>query len=145
MPSILAQYGDGRPNTCWEWPHARSADGYGQTTRAGRVLYVHRLVFVEVNDREPVGGVVRHACDNPPCFNPRHLREGTQRDNAHDSIRRMRQPRAKLDWAKVAQIRAAYLRGGVSQRQLATQFEVSQRLICRVLNNISWPKEASPK
>lgn len=131
LPSLL----------CVEWPRARSKGGYGQICVARKVLYVHRLAFIEDNGREP-RGEVRHTCDNPPCFNPAHLIEGTHRQNAHDMLRRLRQPRRKLDWGLAGEIRRLYATGGVSQRQLARDFGVSQRLVCGVVNGKSWPLEA---
>ncbi|MDQ2874806.1 MAG: HNH endonuclease [Actinomycetota bacterium] len=140
--SLLARYaGRLRADACMEWPNARSADGYGQVSRDGRTLYVHRVAFAEANGREPVGEV-RHTCDNPPCFNPAHLIDGTHRQNAHDMLRRMRQPAAKLDWQKVADIRSAYGAGGVTQQDLAGRYGVSQRLISQVTLGKAWPQEA---
>jgi hypothetical protein len=103
---------------------------------------VHRIAFTEATGEFP-NGVVRHACDNPPCFNPAHLIDGTRRQNTHDSLRRMRQPRAKLDWDLATRIRLEH-RLGWSQRELARRYGVSPRLIGRVVRNISWPKEAAP-
>lgn len=76
---------------CIEWPHARSRSGYGQTYRNGRVVYVHRVVWEMVNGRAPKPGEeVRHSCDNPPCFNPRHLLIGSRADNMRDAAERKR-------------------------------------------------------
>lgn len=126
---------------CHEWGLATSADGYGQICVGGKTLYVHRLVFEEATGRPPQG-VVRHTCDNPPCFNPAHLIDGTQKQNIHDSLRRGRQPASKLTWEIVAEIRSR--RNEIPQRALAEAYGVSQRLIGRVLRNESWPEEAAP-
>lgn len=140
---LLERFADQLPRGgCLEWPNAKSADGYGQVCIDGRTVYVHRVAFSEANGREPVGEV-RHRCDNPPCFNPAHLLDGTHRQNAHDMLRRMRQPATKLDWSKVAAIRAAYATGTITQRQLATQYQVSQMVIWRIVNGKSWPEEAA--
>ena len=76
-------------DACWEWSGARNPKGYGVVGHEGRTRRVHRLVFAEYNDgAEPE--VVRHTCDNPPCFNPRHLLPGTHADNVRDCIQRGR-------------------------------------------------------
>ena len=140
MTNILNTYPVLDPDHCHEWPRATSKDGYGQTSIGGKIFYVHRLAFTEANGREP-NGLIRHTCDNPPCFNPNHLIDGTHKDNTHDSLRRMRQPATKLNWTIVTEIRA---RRGVPQRMLASEYGVSQRLIGRILRNQSWPEEAAP-
>jgi hypothetical protein len=34
----------------------------------------------------PEGQVIMHACDNPGCINPDHLRRGSQGDNLNDCV-----------------------------------------------------------
>ena len=127
-------------NVCWPWPNATSSAGYGQLWVDGRVEYTHRLAFTEATGRPPVG-VVRHTCDNPPCNNPKHLRDGTKRQNTWDSLTRLRQPKRKLDWDTVHEIRS---KSHLPQRELAKQYGVSQRLILNVLKGRAWPEGAAP-
>lgn len=80
---------------CWECTsHAKDKCGYTQLRKTvgskGTTVKLHRLVYeIEV---EPIkeGNVVRHKCDNPSCFNPAHLEQGTQLDNARDMVDRGR-------------------------------------------------------
>jgi hypothetical protein len=72
------------PDDCWEWQGYRTANGYGRSVH----IFVHRAVYALVHGEAPAGMVVRHSCDNPPCFNPRHLLCGTARDNSGDWIER---------------------------------------------------------
>ena len=51
---------------CWEWPGWRNEKGYGRCDHA----FVHRAAYALTHGEAPAGLVVRHTCDNPPCFNP---------------------------------------------------------------------------
>ena len=75
----------GRPGVCWEWK-ARSCNehGYGVIRVDGRLVKAHRLALIAMGVDVPGGAVVMHACDNPPCCNPAHLRVAAQADNIAD-------------------------------------------------------------
>ena len=49
----------------------------------------HRISF-QITHGRMANGVVRHACDNPPCVRPSHLVEGTPAQNAADIKERNR-------------------------------------------------------
>lgn len=79
------------PTECWPWKASR-AHGYGQfSLLPGRNVVASRFAWMVANGRGvTVGMKVLHSCDNPPCCNPAHLREGTQSENireAHDKKR----------------------------------------------------------
>lgn len=67
---------------CREWRGSRLAAGYGLYRRT----LLHRWVWEAVNGPIPAGVVVRHRCDNPPCFRYDHLLAGTQADNVADMM-----------------------------------------------------------
>lgn len=76
---------------CWEWTGAKTWAGYGRLTFNYRSLAAHRLAAsvwlgFNLNSKE----CVLHKCDNPACFNPKHLYTGTQADNIKDMWRRGR-------------------------------------------------------
>lgn len=77
-----------QPSDCIEWPHGRSKLGYGRLRYNDRDEYAHRLAYLLAGNVIPDGHVIRHRCDNPPCFNVRHLETGTQGDNIQDSEER---------------------------------------------------------
>jgi len=84
-----AKVDKGGPDECWPWNASRDLHGYGwfrldvktmvQSHRYGLTLKLGREI------RE--GYQSCHTCNNPPCCNPKHLYEGTPKENTQDSIR----------------------------------------------------------
>jgi len=58
---------------CWEWDGPRNRAGYGVVSVSGKNQMVHRAVFTLLNGPIAPGKIIRHRCDNPPCFRPEHL------------------------------------------------------------------------
>lgn len=137
---LLARATPGRPNECWEWPHARGPKGYGRQVAEGRAQYVHRLSYRAFNGPIPEGQNVCHECDNPPCWNPAHLFAGTDLDNVTDRESKGRGQRgerhygSKLTEADVRAIRASALSGP----ELGRQYGVSPFTIYKILDRRSW-------
>jgi len=79
---------------CVEWEGARLPQGYGLLTHNGTSsIYVHRLayqLYYGLYGLELKHPMVLHHCDNPSCYNPRHLYNGTASDNTRDMYRRHR-------------------------------------------------------
>ena len=68
---------------CIEWQGTRGKDGYG--TLGGRG--VHRIAYELATGKSiPLGGVILHSCDNPPCYFIGHLSLGTHAANAADRV-----------------------------------------------------------
>jgi hypothetical protein len=99
---------------CWTWKLSCTAAGYGQIWCVDTMKYAHRIAYELIKGPIPTGMEVLHACDNPPCANPAHLRVGTHADNMRDMAVRGRQgktprgpcPRRKLTPEQVRAIRA---------------------------------------
>lgn len=69
---------------CIEWNKYRNRFGYGIFRFNGRIQNVHRMVWELNNGEIPCNMFICHHCDNPPCFNPKHLFLGTHTDNMRD-------------------------------------------------------------
>ncbi len=110
----------GGPEACWPWTAARfAAEGvgsYGAFWLNGRNEKAHRVAFLLT--RGDLGGqLVLHACDNPPCCNPAHLRLGTHADNSADAVDRGRQVRgARVGLAKLTDEAARSIREARTRR-----------------------------
>lgn len=137
------------PDECWEWQGTRLRQGYGVfmvSNTPRQLVRAHRTAYELVNGPIEAGRYICHHCDNPPCCNPRHLYMGTASDNARDRERRNRggtQSRrgqqngnAKLSDEQVAELRARYVAGGVSQTQLAKEYGVIQPHISRLVRGL---------
>lgn len=104
----------GAEDACWPWTGRRDKDGYGALTiRSGEVVRAHRFSYELHRGTLPVGDLVRHRCNNPPCCNPAHLVPGDQVANMRDRSDAGRapagetHPNAKFSTATVAAVRAA--------------------------------------
>lgn len=134
-----------RSGACWLWTGGRRGDGYGAFTAPGRNSYgAHRFSYELHHGSIPDGMCVMHTCDMPICVNPAHLRLGTNKENAADSARKARRPRgsrqsqAKLTEGQVLDLRARYAAGGVTQKQLAAEFQVSHALVSFIVTRKVW-------
>lgn len=122
--------GEGWPEACVEWPHHRNNDGYGTVWRPTdkRYVRVHRVVL-GIDDPDVF---VLHSCDNPPCFNRRHLRPGDAAQNAADMKARGRACKAERGWKVSLDARAGYVQrvlAGEPMRAVAAEAGVSWQAV----------------
>jgi hypothetical protein len=115
---------DSPAKECVEWKFATDSR-YGMFQSAGKRYKVHRYALESFLGRRLLPGCFAlHNCDNPPCFNPFHLYEGTKSDNEKDKVRRGRHNTAKLSSHDVQQI-IALRKEGKSLRGIGKIFGVS--------------------
>lgn len=133
----------GGEDACWPWTHAnRTTFGYG--VLQGSIAYekyslsAHRIAFALHHGREAIGWVL-HSCDNPPCCNPVHLREGSGQDNMDDRTARgrVRVGRKARDFTEAERSGAVAMRiAGASLR------EVAASVGCHVASAQRWCADA---
>lgn len=129
--------------TCWAWLAGKNRYGYGAFGyggRKGKRIAAHRMAWVLTNGEIPYGLLVMHACDNPECVNPSHLRLGTPADNSADMVLKGRSAngenhsQAVLTEAEVATIRLKY-KAGQPLKEIALAEGVSYRRVMSAIRN----------
>jgi hypothetical protein len=76
---------------CWNWTGNLRNWRYGGIYYSGRDESVHRVVahlYLGFDLASPLE--VCHRCDNPRCFNPKHLFVGTHLENMQDMVKKGR-------------------------------------------------------
>lgn len=71
---------------CLEWQGWRNDYGYGGVSYQNKKWKVHRLSWHLSKGAIPVGKCVLHKCDNPRCFEVKHLFLGTKKQNSRDMV-----------------------------------------------------------
>ena len=126
---------------CWLWTAAKSSFGYGVFAMDGShdLRGAHRVSWFLHHGEWPADCLL-HACDNPACVNPHHLREGSRAENMADKVIKGRQPRgtatgrSKLVEADVIAIR----RSPLSQAELGRRYGVHRVTVFDILKGKTW-------
>lgn len=137
---------------CHVWFRAKYQNGYGHLKVFGRTISAHRYAWFRKHGRWPWPCAL-HRCDNRACVNPRHIFEGTKKQNTQDMLAKERlviglrhkgeaNCRAKLTEKDVRLIRRAYARGE-SLRSLARRFPVSRPVVTGICKGIAWTHVAA--
>lgn len=66
MPGPLA-------TDCWQWPGAKSSQGYPYIRGGGKVVTVYRLLYRVLVGPVPKDRELHHRCEDCGCVNPHHL------------------------------------------------------------------------
>jgi hypothetical protein len=149
--------------SCWLWGGATHQKGYGVFSFRKKIKSAHRAMFERYNGKIKDNFLVCHTCDNPWCVNPEHLFQGTPNDNMQDKVKKGRQskgpehtktfinstlfkknaPRGERHgMSKLTDMQRVdilqLIKIGKTQKEIATQYNVSQPLISHTLNK--WNK-----
>ena len=74
------------PDECWHWMGSLDLAGYGTFSLGGRHRRAHQVAWeIDNGIGFPKGKYGCHACDNPPCVNPKHIWPGTHLENMRDA------------------------------------------------------------
>lgn len=74
---------------CLEWLGTLTVDGYGKLRYNGEVYMLHQLAYKLYVGGLTKGKQVCHTCANRRCWNPKHLYQGTVKDNAQDRLNKI--------------------------------------------------------
>lgn len=147
--------GLGPNGDCWEW--TGSYEG-GPGTRYGILNYQGRRIratrfslFLATGQMSEKW--ILHSCDNTLCVNPRHLREGTAKENSRDMLDRKRglhQIGKRENWESalctlrandVRRIRAR-LADGERQIDIARGYGIDPSVISNISRGKAWRRVA---
>jgi 5S rRNA maturation endonuclease (ribonuclease M5) len=131
-------------NGCWICTsHQFDKDGYPRLVRDKKKVMASRYVFELYKEQIDKGNVILHSCDNPNCINPKHLSQGTHKQNSEDRNNKKRQAygvrngNVKLTEEKVLEIKAL-LANKVNQKEIARIYDVSHVLIEKISQGKLW-------
>ena len=136
-----------RKTGCWLWPGATngnwSGQGHGQVFVGTEKFYVHRLSMTVFGKKNPGPKHVLHKCDTPPCFNPKHLYLGTEKDNSRDRMDRGQQARgSRVGTSKLTakEIRAIRREGAIygNQPLVAKKYGIHRMSVSRIVRRVTW-------
>lgn len=128
---------------CWNWQGCMGLSGYGAFCYQRRNIGAHRASYEIHYGPIPSGLVVMHTCDNTFCVNPKHLRLGTQADNARDCQRKCRNARGEKsgttrltneDIFMIRRLRHSKL----TQRQIAEIYNIRPLTISKIQTGKAW-------
>lgn len=140
------------PDECWDWLAGKESKGYGmfyvRVEGKGMNIKAHRIAWFYANGDIPPGHgyhgtCILHACDRPPCVNPRHLTSGTHAENVADRIAKGRSadrrgekhPMSKLTEGEAVEIRRNATR---PRKELAEQYGVSEHHVSDIIHGRTW-------
>lgn len=132
-------------NGCIEYFGTKTKNGQlRQISYRGRMWPAARFSYFIHKGNIPIGMVVCHACDYPPCVNINHLFIGSNKDNSRDASQKFRLSHGEKHWARklsdceVSEMRTAYSSGMWSFAALSRKYGVSESAASRAIRKITW-------
>ena len=131
---------------CIEFQGCRDENGYGRWNepykngKRGKHWYTHRLAYTHFYGPINPGYFILHSCDNPPCINPLHLRQGSHRENMKDMTTRNRQNAGEDRYnAKITEDDVRAIRADTRiQRVIGADYGITQRQVSHIKNRKKW-------
>ena len=136
---------------CHIYTGRKNVHGYGSLPsikKNGNVM-AHRFSYEIYKGPIPLGMIVCHSCDNPPCVNPDHLWLGTCKDNNEDRAikgRSCKNPKmskgrdhyyAKLTENDVVEIRKRRM-SGEDLLSIANSYGVRKQTVWGIVKRRAW-------
>lgn len=121
------------PGPCILWPYG-TRQGYGAIWIGGHSVSVIRYIMIAIDGPDRPGMQVAHLpreCHEIACVRPAHLRWATGSENARDRAIDGTAGKKALASEVVQEIRSRHAAGGVSYRQLAREYGVTESTIGR--------------
>jgi hypothetical protein len=141
MKEWMESHYDLNDNGCWVWK-GNKLKGYGRVCWEGTMQSVHRFYWLLSGRTIPEGLHILHGHNcSKACFNPDHLKPGTQTENMADKVRDgtwqggEKHSRAKLTETQVLAIRASENK---FHRELAVEYGVTKTTITNIINRKIW-------
>lgn len=134
--------GQGPFGNCWIWTAGKSR-GYGGFMVGGKTILAHRFSF-ELHYGPLANGLQAcHSCDNRSCVNPTEMFPGTIATNMADRHAKGRSARgeaianSRFTASEILAIRSR-VASGISQVQVAREYNTRQGAISRIVRRESW-------
>jgi len=129
---------------CWMYK-GTTYNSYGVLTHKGKRVYVHRVSYEFHKGTIKEGLSVLHKCNNKLCVNPKHLYEGTHKDNARDReltenhSRGAKNSNSTLTEEEVTEIKKlVQVEFWRTRKDIGEQFGVSHATISRIATGKTW-------
>jgi hypothetical protein len=126
---------------CWVCvSHLPDGYGYMRAVFEGKQQALHRFVYRKIKGEITRDKVIMHSCDTPACCRPKHLLQGSQRENLQDCVNKGRNRHgvghhaAKLQDRDVVRI----FRSSKPHRALAARYRVAHVVIGKIKRRQTW-------
>lgn len=127
---------------CWPWQGSGSGSGYGGFSYGPRAtcrtLLAHRIAYSDMVGPIPDGMTISHLCHNRRCVRPSHLVAEPIQKNLERSIAGEKHRDARLSEDQVISMRWEYRAGGITYREIAERYCVSEATIAQAIVGRTW-------